>query len=404
MADLTALTGETLSVSGVLLAKTFGRQRDHKEQFDSTNEELMVLTRRRVLTGRAFFVTVQAFFSIAPAAVWYLGGVLVSGGSSSVSVGDIVAFTVLQARLLFPLAAMLNRTVEISGSLALFDRVFEYLDLDPEITDPPDPVPVNHGTAQGRVMFDAVGFKYRVDDAPDAFALHEVSFEAEPGELTAIVGPSGSGKTTVGYLLSRLYDVDDGRVAIDGVDVRDMSLEGLNSLIGVVTQDPFLFHTSVGDNIKYGKPTASDEEMIEAAEAAQIHDKIMELEDGYDTLVGERGYRMSGGERQRIAIARVTLADPRILLLDEATSSLDTLSERLIQSALSGAMLGRTTIAIAHRLSTIRDADRIIVLEDGSVVEMGTHEELLSKGNLYTRLYTMASTNVNEAAPNQNTE
>ena len=387
MADLTAITGETLSVSGVLLAKTFGRQKDHKEQFDAINQELMVLTRQRVLTGRAFFVTVQTFFSIAPAAVWYLGGVLVSGESSSVSVGDIVAFTVLQARLLFPLAAMLNRSVEISGSLALFDRVFEYLDLDPEITDPPDPVPVDPKTSRGRVNFEAVGFKYRANDAPDAFALHDVSFEAEPAQLTAIVGPSGSGKTTVGYLLSRLYDVDDGRVAIDGLDVRDMSLEGLNSLIGVVTQDPFLFHTSVKENIKYGRPNASDEEMFEAAKAAQIHDRIMNLEEGYDTTVGERGYRMSGGERQRIAIARVTLADPRILLLDEATSSLDTLSERLIQSALSGAMLGRTTIAIAHRLSTIMAAERILVLNDGRIVESGRHHDLLAQSGLYRRLY-----------------
>ncbi|MCH7734364.1 MAG: ABC transporter ATP-binding protein [Chloroflexi bacterium] len=387
MANLTAITGETLSVSGVLLAKTYGRERDHREEFESTNERLMWLTRRQVLTGRAFFVIVQTFFSIAPAAVWYLGGTLVTGDNPSVTIGDIVAFTVLQARLLFPLAQMLNRTVEISGSLALFDRVFEYLDLDPEITDPENPTRIDPATTPGRVAFKSVGFQYRSDAAPDAFSLNDVSFTAEPGRLTAIVGPSGSGKTTVGYLLSRLYDVDAGAVSIDGVDVRQMTLENLNSMIGSVSQDPFLFHTSVAENIKYGKPDASDEEMIEAAKAAQIHDTIAALADGYDTVVGERGYRMSGGERQRIAIARVTLANPRILLLDEATSSLDTLSERMIQRALSGAMIGRTTIAIAHRLSTIMAADLILVLDGGRIVESGRHHELLAQSGLYRLLY-----------------
>jgi ATP-binding cassette subfamily B protein len=269
----------------------------------------------------------------------------------------------------------------------LFDRVFEYLDLKSEITDPPDPVRVSPAESPGRVEFASVGFRYRSDEIPDAFALHDVSFAAEPGKLTAIVGPSGSGKTTVGYLLSRLYDVDDGGVLIDGVDVREMAQDDLNSLIGMVAQDPFLFHTSVAENIKYGRPDATREQMEAAAHAAQVHERVMDLPDDYDTEVGERGYRMSGGERQRVAIARVMLADPRILLLDEATSSLDTLSERLIQQALSGAMQGRTTIAIAHRLSTIMSAEQILVMEDGRIIESGRHEELLMQSGLYRKLY-----------------
>lgn len=387
MADLTAITGETLSVSGVMLAKTFGRERDHREEFERTNQRLATLSLRQLMTGRTFFVTVQTFFSVAPAAIWYIGGRLLTGGSDAVTIGDIVAFTTLQARLLFPLAGIFNRTVDVASSMALFERVFEYLDLEAEITDPPVPVRVDSASARGEVRFESVRFQYRSGGIPDAFELRDVSFVAHPGKLTALVGPSGSGKTTVGYLLSRLYDVDGGAVRIDGIDVRDMALEDLNALIGVVTQDPFLLHTSVADNIRYGRPDAARAEIEASAAAAQIHDMVSALPDGYDTTVGERGYRMSGGERQRIAIARVMLADPRILLLDEATSSLDTLSERLIQGALERLMAGRTTIAIAHRLSTIMAADRILVMDGGRIVESGRHDELLAHSGLYRRLY-----------------
>ncbi len=387
MANLTAITGETLSVSGVVLAKTFGREADHREDFERNNRRLTDLSRRQLMTGRAFFVIVQTFFSVAPAAIWFLGGRLVTGGSDAVTVGDIVAFTTLQARLLFPLAGMLNRTVDVTSSLALFERVFEYLDLEPEISDPPEPVRVDPNSTRGEVTFERVRFQYRSGAIADAFELKDVDFTAAPGVLTALVGPSGSGKTTVGYLLSRLYDVDGGAVRIDGVNVRDMAQEDLNGLIGVVSQDPFLFHTSVGDNIRYGRPDAPQEDVEAAAQAAQIHEMVAGLPEGYDTVVGERGYRMSGGERQRIAIARVMLADPRILLLDEATSSLDTLSERLIQGALERLMAGRTTIAIAHRLSTIMAAATILVMDDGEIVERGRHDELLAGSGLYRRLY-----------------
>lgn len=387
LADLTALTGETLSVSGVMLAKTFGRERDHREQFERTNRELTALSRRQLLVGRFFFVLVQAFFSIAPAAIWYIGGRLIFANAGAVTIGDIVAFTTLQARLLFPMSSMLNRTVDITSSLALFDRVFEYMDLKSEITDPPNPARVDRDRVRAEIEFDHVKFTYRSGEDPDVFSLDDVSFIAKPGTLTAIVGPSGSGKTTVGYLLSRLYDVDEGAVRIDGIDVRDMALNDLNGLIGVVTQDPFLFHTTVAENIRYGRPSASDEEMDQAAKAAQIYDTIVQMPGKYETVVGERGYRMSGGERQRLAIARVILSNPRILLLDEATSSLDTLSERLIQRALSPVMVGRTTIAIAHRLSTIMAADQILVMRGGRIIERGSHRELLRQSGLYRQLY-----------------
>lgn len=391
LSDLTAMTGETLSVSGVLLAKTFAREREHRDRFEATNRQLTDLSIRQQMVGRAFFIGVQTFFGVAPAIIWLVGGWLLTGGSTAVSTGGIVAFTTLQARLLFPLAGLLNRGVEISSSLALFDRIFEYMDQVPDIEDPPNPVPLNPATARGEVRFDHVSFSYEApgDDRPqgELFALHDVDFVARPGELTAIVGPSGSGKTTIGYLLARLYDVKSGAVMIDGIDVRNLALENLNRMVGVVTQDTFLFHTTVAENLRYGKPDATEEEMIDAAKAAQIHETVIGMPERYETLVGERGYRMSGGERQRIAIARVILADPRILLLDEATSSLDTISERLIQEALSRLTVGRTTIAIAHRLSTILAADCILVMDGGRVIDRGRHRELVARNDLYRSLY-----------------
>ena len=392
VAELTARTGETLSVSGVIVAKTFAREREHLEQFETNSRQLTRISIRRQMTGRGFFVTVQTFFGLAPALIWWLGGWLLADGSTSVTVGDLVAFTTLQTRLLMPLAGLMFRTVEVTSSLALFDRIFDYLDETPEILDPPNPVPIDRTRTRGEVRFDHVAFHYRGrpgadGDGIDAFSLDDVDFTAAAAKTTAIVGPSGSGKTTVGYLISRLYDVDRGKVSVDDIDVRDVALEELNRLIGVVSQDPFLFHASIADNLRYGKPDATQEELEEAARAAQIHDTVLGLSEGYETLVGERGYRMSGGERQRLVIARVLLADPRILLLDEATSSLDTRSERLIQQGLATLMAGRTTIAIAHRLSTVINADQIVVMDRGRVVARGHHEEMIERSPLYRQLY-----------------
>lgn len=407
LAELTARTGETLSVSGVLLAKTFGREQEQMARFEADNDRLTELSIRRQLTGRGFFVVVQTFFTMAPALVWLLGGFLITReGDPTVTIGDIVAFTTIQVRLLFPLSGLLSRGVDITSSLALFDRIFEYMDLEPAVKDPENPAPVDLRAVRGQISFSDVRFEYPLDersqrdadensgaiamrseDRNGLFKLGPVAFDSPAGTLTALVGPSGSGKTTVGYLLTRLYDVDGGSVRIDGRDIRDVKQEDLAKMIGVVSQDPFLFHTSIAENMRYGKPDATDNELVEAATAAQIHDTIVAMPEGYDTIVGERGYRLSGGERQRVAIARVILKNPRILLLDEATSSLDTMSERLIQQALSKLMENRTTIAIAHRLSTVIAARQILVIHEGKVVERGTHRDLLGASELYRRLY-----------------
>ncbi|MGZ8437380.1 MAG: ABC transporter ATP-binding protein [Candidatus Limnocylindrales bacterium] len=430
LAEITALTEETLSVSGMLLSKTFGQQDNAVARFRGLNRTLAGLQIRQAMVGRWFFMIIGTVFSITPAFVYWLAGFLaINHDPSAPTIGDIVAFTTLQSRLYFPLGQLLSVQVEIQGALALFDRIFEYLEMDPEIVDAPDAVAMDQATMRGSVRFREVSFRYPTAAVPSAraheamaagpeglaadvpelellpsFALERISFEAEPGELVALVGPSGSGKTTTTYLIPRLYDVDSGSVEIDDVDVRRIKLKSLGEIVGVVTQETYLFHASVRTNLLYARPDATDAELDAATRAAAIYDRIQELPDGLDTIVGERGYKLSGGEKQRIAIARVLLKDPRILILDEATSALDTVSERLIQAAFERLMEGRTTIAIAHRLSTILRADRILVYDRGRIVERGTHAELIALGGLYARLYREQFLAARPSEPTEPTE
>ena len=396
LADLTAIMQETLSVSGILLSKSFGRQAYEIDRFRKENRRLSKLEIKRTMVGRGFFALVQVFFSIMPAFVYLVGGWLFLNGGLGENpnqiVGTIVAFTTLQSRLFFPMGQLLNVQVEIQSALALFDRIFEYLDLEREIVDKDGAIELDAKDVRGEVTFKDAWFRYE-RQSPDGtgdlrlWTLQGVDIEAKPGELVALVGPSGAGKTTLTYLIPRLYDIDRGSVELDGIDVRDLRLESLGDAIGVVTQETYLFNTSIRNNLKYGNPEATDDQLEAAARAAHIYDRITEFPDGFDTVVGERGYKMSGGEKQRLAIARVILKDPKVLILDEATSALDTHSERLVQDALTPLMSGRTTVAIAHRLSTILAADKIIYLDRGRVIERGTHAELLAKEGAYAALY-----------------
>jgi ATP-binding cassette subfamily B protein len=403
MADMSAVTEETLSVSGILLSKTFGRQSYEIDRFQQENERLTGLQVRQTMIGRSFFAVVGTFFSITPALVYLVAGILNHNNPGTVNAGVIVGFTTLQSRLFFPIGSMLQVSTEVQSSLALFDRIFEYLDLKHDITDAPDAESLVN--VRGEVTLDHVRFHYESqEEIPDGeddrvWTIDDVSLEIRPGELAALVGPSGAGKTTITYLVPRIYDVDEGAVRIDGRDVRKLTLESIADSIGIVTQETYLFHDTIRRNLMYGRPGASQDELEHAARAANIHNRIAELPEGYDTVVGERGYKLSGGEKQRLAIARVILKDPKILILDEATSSLDTTSERLVQAALEPLMQGRTTIAIAHRLSTILAADVIFVLDRGRVVERGRHDELLALGGLYATLYEQQFADQTEGAP-----
>ena len=402
MAELSVITQETLGVSGVLLSKVFGRQKREIARYEKENSTLAKLEVRQQMVGQSFFTTVQIFFSLTPVIVYIAAGLFLNNGTHLTS-GAIVAFTTLQSRLFFPIGQLLQVSVDLRTSLALFDRIYAYLDLTPSIVDKSDALSIAPSDIRGELSFDHVEFSYGADaiaaanktDDEEAIGalepmkrqLHDVTLEVKPGQLAALVGPSGAGKTTIGYLVPRLYDVVGGAVKIDGHDVRDLTSETIAGAVGSVTQESYLFHASIKDNLLYGRPDASDDEVIAAAKAAYIHDRILEFPDSYDTVVGERGYRLSGGEKQRLAIARVLLHDPRILILDEATSALDSESERMVQSALEDLMANRTTLAIAHRLSTIIAADVIYVIDGGRVVERGTHTELLEVGGVYARLY-----------------
>ena len=374
LADISSLVQESLSVSGILLGKTMGRTNELADRFENDSLRLADLEVRQRMAGRWVMATIQTTFAVMPAAVYWVGGIGYAHGYA-ITVPTLVAFTTLQTRLFFPVGSMLSVGVDVQTSLALFDRIFEYLDQPVDIDEKPDAVAV---APAGDVVYDHVWFRYG-----DEWTLQDVSFSVPAGTTTALVGETGSGKTTLGYLAARLYDVARGSVTIGGVDIRDLSFQALAELVGVVSQETYLFHASIRENLRFAKPDATDEEIEAAAEAARIHHVIAGLPEGYDTVVGERGYRFSGGEKQRMAIARTILRNPPILVLDEATSSLDTETERLVQEALDRLSEGRTTIAIAHRLSTVRDADQIVVLDRGRVVETGRHEQLLAKRGRY---------------------
>jgi ATP-binding cassette, subfamily B, bacterial len=381
LAVLSSIVQESLSVSGIMLGHTMGRSQSLTQSFAAESDRLSELEVASNMAGRWRQSTIQIVMSSMPAVIYWVTGLTGSGDHMAISIGTLVAFTTLQQSLFRPATQLLSTGVDIQSSLELFGRIFEYLDLPVDIAEPEHPVAM--GKVRGEVRLADVGFSYGGSAQP---TLHRIDVTVPAGHSLAIVGETGSGKTTLSYLIPRLYDVTSGSVAIDGVDVRDMSFDALSAAVGVVSQETYLFHSSVADNLRFAKPDATDEEIVAAAKAAQIHDHLVTLPDGYDTIVGERGYRFSGGEKQRLAIARAILRNPPILVLDEATSALDTQTEQAVQEAIDTLSAGRTTISIAHRLSTIRDADEILVLDRGEIVERGNHDELLARGGHYAAL------------------
>ncbi|MEU0112885.1 ABC transporter ATP-binding protein [Streptomyces bobili] len=383
MAGMAATVTESLSVSGILLGRTMGRADSLTNSFSGESERLVDLEVRSSMAGRWRMSVIGIVMSAMPAVIYWTAGMTLQLGGPGASLGTIVAFVSLQQGLFRPAVSLLSTGVQIQTSLALFQRIFEYLDLPVDITERPDPVHLDQ--IKGEVRFEDVEFRYDGDDTV-APVLTGIDVTVPAGSSLAVVGPTGAGKSTLGYLVPRLYDVTGGRVTLDGVDVRDLDFDTLARAVGVVSQETYLFHSSIADNLRFAKPDATDEELYAAARAAQIHDHIAALPDGYDTVVGERGHRFSGGEKQRLAIARTILRDPPVLILDEATSALDTRTEHAVQQAIDALSANRTTLTIAHRLSTIRSADQIVVLDSGRLAERGTHQELLERRGRYAEL------------------
>ncbi len=385
VAELNSVMQETLSVSGILLTKAVGRRSLIQSKFGTENEKLVGWQVKQQMIQYFFFGVFRMIFSVTPALVYWFAGWIISKNPSSITIGTIVAFTGLQARMFFPLTGILSTQIEVKSAMGLFDRIFEYLDKPQDIQDSTESKDLEPSQVLGKVALQDVCFSY--DPESEEPTIKSISFTAEPGQLVALVGPSGAGKTTIAYLVARLYDADSGSVTIDGLDVKSIKLESLERIVGAVTQETYLAHTTIKENLRFANPDATDEQIENATKAAAIYDYIAALPDGFETVVGERGYKLSGGEKQRMALARTILKNPRILILDEATSALDTASERIIQASLDKIMEGRTTFAIAHRLSTILSADQILVIENGRIVESGRHRELIEKNGLYARLY-----------------